>query len=567
VNWGSSADDLRIYGFIVASFMEGLCMRVAVRNAGVVIVALVGAALLALTVTTTSVVAFAATTALIMGGTGHPLSTPPDEISFVQQYMGAAIDNFIYPSSTATPSTGVPNGPYNAVAVVTPEEYYPNGTLTFDQSVAAGKAILHACITSTSCAYNPDVGSTAPDPTDTFVAFGYSQSATIATLEKRSLAEQYAPGEGPSVSFVLIANGNRPNGGFLARGPQGFTIPLPFNRGGATFSGPTPTDTQYPTVDIAMQYDGWSDDPVNPFNLLAVMNANMGVEQLHPYYGDHSLTEPGIVNQGQYGDTTYYLVPTPILPLLMPLDQIPVIGHPLADALDAPLRVIVEAGYNRTISPGQPTPWDPLYFPNPISFVVNLAVSIPTGLDNGLEDIIGSRLFGTQRPGPYGVGGPSVTYLNPPDPTAATDQATAPTIASLVSSLGLDQTAAANQGISTLNSSVSVGGSTAAPAPLSSATVAADVSAADASAPTPESKPARRAKFRVPAVESETTINDLQRGIGSNSSQVKATLRPAKALMSRVHAGFKGGQRATSSKPSKSASNRHATKAARSAAK
>jgi hypothetical protein len=31
-----------------------------------------------------------------------------------------------------------------------------------------------------------------------------------------------------------------------------------------------------------MQYDGWADDPVNPLNLLAVINANRGVEQLHP---------------------------------------------------------------------------------------------------------------------------------------------------------------------------------------------------------------------------------------------------------------------------------------------
>ena len=65
-----------------------------------------------------------------------------------------------------------------------------------------------------------EVGSVAPAPGDTFVVYGFSQSSTIATLEKRALAAEYAPGEGPDVSFVLIANGNRPNGGFLSRGPK-----------------------------------------------------------------------------------------------------------------------------------------------------------------------------------------------------------------------------------------------------------------------------------------------------------------------------------------------------------
>jgi PE-PPE domain len=242
-------------------------MRVTIRTTGVVISALVGTVLLALPSTTTSVFTLTAATALIMGGSGHPLSTPPDATSFVQQYMGMAVDNYIAPSSTATPATGVPTGQYNQVAVITPAQFAPeHGTLTFDQSVAEGMASLDNCINSNVCAYNPDVGSTAPASTDTFVVFGYSQSATIATLEKRSLADQFANGQGPNVSFVLIANGNRANGGLLARGPLGFTIPMPLIYGGVTFSGPTPTNTQYNTVDIAGQYDGWADVPMNPLN-------------------------------------------------------------------------------------------------------------------------------------------------------------------------------------------------------------------------------------------------------------------------------------------------------------
>jgi hypothetical protein len=369
-----------------------------------------------------TVTAVAATTALIMGGTGDPLSTSKDTLPFVQQYTGMAVNNYIAPSSTLTPAAGIPTGPYNSVAVITPAEWAPQtGTLTLDQSVALGKANLDNCIKATNCVYNTDLGSAAPAAGDKFVVFGYSQSAMIATLEKRSLAAEFPDGGGPDVSFEVIGNGNRPNGGFLARGPEGFTIPGGLIFGGATFNGSTPTDTQYETVDIAGQYDVWADVPLNPLNLIAV--ANWYSSYVHYNYKNVSLTDPGIINQGQYGDTTYYMIPTKVLPLLSSVTQVPVIGTALADALDAPLRVLVEAAYDRTISPGQPMPWNPLYMPNPLKLASNLVASIPVGLDNAFEDIVGIRPFGTQRPGPYGVGGPEVTYVNPPATTAQTDSA------------------------------------------------------------------------------------------------------------------------------------------------
>lgn len=365
-------------------------------------------------------VAFAATTTLIMGGTGHPLSTGPDTVDYVSQYLRVAVDNFITPASIS--GTGVPVGPYNAVAVITPEEFAPHdGSLTFDQSVAEGVVALDNCIKATRCVYNTDVGSAAPQATDTEVVFGYSQSATIATFEKRNLAAQHPAGTGPDVSFVLSANGNRPNGGLLARGPVDVTIPMPLTFGGATFSGATPTDTRYATVDVARQYDGWSDFPVNPLNLLADVNAMMGLTYLHtaePGYAAISLDDPSIVNQGKYGDTTYYLATTEILPLLMPLKQVPVIGVALADSLDPATRVLVEAGYDRSISPGVPTRWDPVYAPKLTTLAADLAAAVPAGIDNGVEDRFGTRPLGTQRPGPLGVGS-AADETRAPKPAAA----------------------------------------------------------------------------------------------------------------------------------------------------
>ena len=399
--------------------MTGVDVRVAVRAISAGVFTFVALVAMMVTSTMTSIItaaAVAATTALIMGGTGDPLSTPKDTLPYIQQYMGMAVNNYIAPSGIATPPKGES---YNAVAVITPEEWAPQtGTLTLDQSIALGKANLDNCIKATDCEYNTDVGSAAPAAGDKFVVFGYSQSATIGTFEKRSLAAEFPDGGGPDVSFTFIGNGNRPNGGFLARGPEGFTIPNGLIFGGATFSGATPTNTQYETVDIAEQYDVWADVPLNPLNLLAV--ANWYSSYVHYNYKYVSLNDPGIIDQGQYGDTHYYMIPQKVLPLLSSVTQVPVIGTALADALDAPLRVLVEAAYDRTISPGQPMAWNPLYFPNPVKLASSLAASIPVGLDNAFEDTIGIRPFGTQRPGPYGVGGPDVTYVNPPAAAATT---------------------------------------------------------------------------------------------------------------------------------------------------
>ena len=296
-------------------------------------------------------------------------------------------------------------------------------------------------------------GTSSPPYAGPFVIFGYSQSATVATLEKAELAAEPNP---PAASFFLLENPNRPNGGILARAP-GVTIPIL----GVTFSGPTPTDTAFPTIDVARQYDGVADAPLNPLNLLSDLNAVIGYVELHGSAPGLSLSDAQF--QGQYGDTSYYLIPTPVLPLLMPLSQLGV-PAPILAALDAPLRVLVEAGYDRTISPGQPTPFNLLYFPNPIALAVNLVVSIPTGIDNGLSEMGLGRPLGTQVPGPYGVGGPPVDPPGPPGPAPAPLTSTlSSTVASTVTS----------------TSSPAPATTTASPVSLSSSTTNANVPTTD----------------------------------------------------------------------------------------
>lgn len=173
--------------------------------------------------------------------------------------------------------------------------------------------------------------------------FGYSQGAVVATAYKRDHL-------GNGVDYVLVENPGRPNGGIFERF-HGLYVPLLNIR----FSGATPVGPDQSggtTVDIARQYDGWADFPKYPLNLLATANAVLGIIYLH---GDtQDLDDDAVIDidktdpryYQQHGDTTYYLIPTKRLPLLMPLSGL--LPKSVLDKLDRPLRTLVELGYDRS---------------------------------------------------------------------------------------------------------------------------------------------------------------------------------------------------------------------------
>lgn len=353
-----------------------------------------------------------AATALYMGGTFNELSVPEESPDFISYYIGTMDGLYVEPIGLC--AGGDPG--CLPLGVYTPEQLFPLtglGDLDYDGSVAAGAANLDACLRGVPCIV------TGPPYTDTmtraltdtsYTVLGYSQSATIASEEKKALIA--APTDA-DISFVFVANPNRPNGGILERFVGAYFPVL-----GVSFSGATPTDSDpsapLTTVDIARQYDFVADFPTNPLNPLALVNSLFGYYLIHlrPY----DLGTPEL--QGQYQDSTYYLDPTETLPLLMPLAGIPLLGPLLAGVLDPALRVLVEAGFDRTINPGTPTPANIFYFPNPISTAVNLMVAVGTGLDNGIAYLTSdpvNRPLGTAVPGPYGVGGPPV-YAGAIDP-------------------------------------------------------------------------------------------------------------------------------------------------------
>ena len=154
---------------------------------------------------------------------------------------------------------------------------------------------------------------------------------------------------------------------------------------------PQPTDTQFDTVEITRQYDGFADFPLYPLNLVADLNAVLGIVYVHMYAFDVSLppdptTSPAI--QGTHGDTNYYFFETEDLPLFGPLRTLGV-PEPVIDVVEPFFRVIVELGYDRSIPPWEPTPARLIPTLNPGTVATDLVNAIGEGINNAAA-LIGS---------------------------------------------------------------------------------------------------------------------------------------------------------------------------------
>ena len=220
-------------------------MRVIARSLCVALVALFGTIGLALAWTTTTAIQLLATTALIMGGTDHPLIGPKDSPTFVTDYLNKAVTLYIDPSATA--GNGTAGSVEKVVAVYTPEEFFPvYGSLPFNESVEIGRQSLHTCLdASDDCIHNTDPlvdpnvpVEYPPDVDDDLVVFGYSQSAVVASLVKQDLIDNYVRATRNRSSLSQI-----PCVVMAASLMRGIMLPsIPFV--GITFYGATPTDSE-----------------------------------------------------------------------------------------------------------------------------------------------------------------------------------------------------------------------------------------------------------------------------------------------------------------------------------
>lgn len=366
----------------------------------------------------------AATTVLIMGGTGEPdPSALPLYLAHVEQYYLAPFG----PCPSA--------GSCDYQSLFTPEEFWPipgwGGTsaITFDQSTYEGVADLESALT-------------ALPPDQTVVVFGYSQSGRISTLTMRDLqAGKVTLPPGTQLSFVLVGSTSRPNGGLWER-LAGLHVPIL----DVTFDGATPT-SPYKVTDIAFQYDGAADAPMYPIDLLSDVNALLGFYYLHGTYPGidpaDSSPPPGGLPDGltvaqlqgaeqnpenieTFGDTTYVTIPTATLPIVRPLlDLASVTGTsllivPLVDLIQPTLRTLIEVGYGRGIGYGVPTTFQLVPPVNPVTLTADLVSDVGEGVSDALGNL------GNTTPVPL----PPLTAAESPDfaPTATAPTATAPTV-------------------------------------------------------------------------------------------------------------------------------------------
>mgnify|MGYP000681029224 FL=1 len=174
--------------------------------------------------------------------------------------------------------------------------------------------------------------------------FAYSQGARVVSLWLQTRSQVEGAPTPDDLGFVLMGNPGRKYGG--ADGDWDQVIP----------------DTDYHVIDVSRQYDAASDFPDNPFNLLALLNANAGFLFVHQDYEDVDIYDPANYVWTE-GNTTYVYVPTKNLPLLEPLRWVGLSA--LADALNEPLKEIVERAYDRSYLPAQPGLPEPAPEPEP----------------------------------------------------------------------------------------------------------------------------------------------------------------------------------------------------------
>jgi hypothetical protein len=330
---------------------------------------------------------------LVIGGTERPIPGP----LFVGAADGLYLDNGpggvpTYPDLTfyqATPDNPFGNG------LFTPEGAYPlfgggvqqlfynypldsDGFPSLTTSVGQGAAILESTILANQAAG------------DASTVFGYSQSSTLAGVTMQLLDPSGTPQTGPlDPQFLLIADPNNPNGGLFERfngfetmSGQTTVDQLNLASLGIAFNGATPSD-DYVTNIYSLEYDGFTDFPRYPLNLLSDLNAFLGIEDLHGTYLNGGVDGsgptaaeiagatllPGSALDGTTDSlTNYYMIDeTPPLVALLP--------QPLQDLLGPDLTYLINLGYGDGSLGYSVTADSPANVPTPFGLFPDVSLS------------------------------------------------------------------------------------------------------------------------------------------------------------------------------------------------
>lgn len=298
--------------------------------------------------------------ALVMGPSGFPI--------LPERAVGAAELLYLQPHGFGG----------SASALFTPEGLYPiTGvkSLPQDESQAQGQQILDATVLR-----QIDRGDVDAD--HPVVVFGWSQSAEFAS---RTMEQLHAQGVSPdAVRFVLVGDTDNPNGGL--------------NVLTGTAADATPSNL-FPTDIYTSEYDLFADFPRYPLNVVADLNALLGVFYGHATY--LSLPPDQVASAIELPTTLadtvtrYYLIPAETLPLLTPLLGTPVIGRPLYDLLEPATRILVNLGYGSIDHGWAPGPADAPasfeLFPTDLNWaevITALAAGAGQGIQAAVADLL-----------------------------------------------------------------------------------------------------------------------------------------------------------------------------------
>ena len=114
------------------------------------------------------------------------------------------------------------------------------------------------------------------------------------------------------------------------------------------YTGQGLPNTQYDLSVVFGQYDFWGNPPDRPWNLLADVNSLFGAAFYHDpvsLMSPSQLVQLSSVTDSAGGTISTYMLPSPTLPMLMPLQYIGV-PQPVVSNLNSMLQPFVNAGYS-----------------------------------------------------------------------------------------------------------------------------------------------------------------------------------------------------------------------------
>ncbi|BBC68397.1 hypothetical protein MMRN_52930 [Mycobacterium marinum] len=167
-----------------------------------------------------------------------------------------------------------------------------------------------------------------------------SQGTIVANRELAYLATD--PNAPPAHALEFALFGSPELGLAHIYLPDGLTVPL------INYTVHGLANTQYDVSVVNGQYDFWGNPPDRPWNLPAWVNSLFGAAYYHNTSSFASLSdavEVSSVTTSLGGTITTYLIPSPTLPMLLPLEQIGV-PAPIVAGLNSVLAPIVNDGYS-----------------------------------------------------------------------------------------------------------------------------------------------------------------------------------------------------------------------------